>query len=67
MSQTGIVNEITLGRNNVFMMLPEEMFSFIHNIMVVTSPIGVQAPPALAAMIIMLPKIQRSFVTVSNF
>ena len=39
-----------LGKNRVEMTLQEEIFSLIHNIVVVTSPIGVQAPPALAAM-----------------
>ena len=39
----------------------------IHNMVVVTSPIGVQAPPALAAMMMMPAKNKRSSRRSSNF
>ena len=53
---TGIHNAITLGRKILFIIPPEEILSLIHSMMVVTSPMGVQAPPALAAMMMILPK-----------
>jgi hypothetical protein len=40
---------MTLGRNNAFITAIVESCPCIQSIVVVTSPIGVQAPPALAA------------------
>ena len=67
MIQSGKARAATLGKNKDRMTSPEVMLSFIHNIIVVTSPIGVQAPPALAAMTTTLPKIHLSCGLSSNF
>ena len=48
------------GRNTDSMMFSEVTWPPIHSIVVVTSPIGVQAPPALAAMTMMPAKNRRS-------
>ena len=45
--------EIKLGRIVLVMMLAAEIFPETHSMMVVTSPIGDQVPPALAAKITM--------------
>ena len=52
-----------LGNKVICMMFNALTLPAIHSMMVVTSPIGVQAPPALAAMTIMLAKNQRSCLT----
>ena len=46
--KVGINALTTEGRLNNIINLPEVTFPAIHNIVVVTSPIGVQAPPAFA-------------------
>ena len=51
---TGKTKEMIEGRNKFCIKPTEETFLPIHNMVVVTSPIGDQAPPALAAMIIKL-------------
>src|SRR6478735_3351069 len=48
-----------LGKNNVTMILPVEICPPIQSMVVVTSPIGVQAPPALAAITIIPAKNKR--------
>ena len=42
------------------MSLADETLPFIQSMIVVTSPMGDQAPPLLAAITMILPKIQRS-------
>src|SRR5438105_14074465 len=44
--------QITLGRNITFIILSVEICPPIHSMVVVTSPMGVHAPPALAAITI---------------
>src|SRR5882724_3628254 len=48
-----------LGNNSVFMMLIVVICFPIHSIVVVTSPMGVHAPPAFAAITIMPAKNKR--------
>src|SRR5215208_1078102 len=48
-----------LGTNRIVMILAVEIWPPIHNIVVVTSPIGVHAPPAFAAITIMPAKKSR--------
>ena len=49
------------------MMAPVLIWPPIHNIVVVTSPIGVQAPPALAAMMTIPAKNLRCSASLINF
>ena len=51
---TGKTNEMTEGRNKFCIKPTEETFLPIQSMVVVTSPIGDHAPPALAAIIIKL-------------
>ena len=51
---TGKTKEIMEGRNRFCIKPTEETFLPIQSIVVVTSPMGDHAPPALAAMIIKL-------------
>ena len=51
--------QITLGRNIVFIIPRLEIWPPIHSMVVVTSPIGVQAPPAFAATTIIPAKKRR--------
>ena len=52
---SGTSNEIALGSSVAVMMLTVETLPPIHNMMVVTSPMGDHAPPALAATMTMPP------------
>ncbi len=63
---SGMTIDTTLGRKQRVMTAPVEIFPAIQSMMVVTSPIGDHAPPALAARMIMPPKNQRSFWSVIN-
>ena len=49
------------GKNSFVINADVVTFSFIHSIIVVTSPVGVQAPPLFAAIIIIPANIQRSW------
>ncbi len=49
--------QITLGTNRTLIMFTVDIWPPIHNIVVVTSPMGVHAPPALAAITIMPAKV----------
>src|SRR5687768_18225719 len=51
--------QITLGMNITFIMLSVEICPPIHSMVVVTSPIGVHAPPAFAAITIIPAKNRR--------
>ncbi len=51
--------QITLGMNITFIMLSVEICPPIHSMVVVTSPMGVHAPPALAAITIIPAKNNR--------
>ena len=51
--------QITLGINITFIMLRVEICPPIHSMVVVTSPMGVHAPPAFAAITIMPAKNNR--------
>ena len=64
---TGTRQDTRLGKNRLFMMWAEVILLPIHSMIVVTSPMGVQAPPALAAMTIMLPNTHLSFCESSSF
>ena len=55
------------GMNTAFMMAKVVICPPIHNMVVVTSPIGVQAPPALAAITMMPAKNKRSSRLSSSF
>ena len=46
---SGTIIQARLGKINLIIIFPVVICPPIHNIVVVTSPIGVQAPPALAA------------------
>src|SRR5688572_4809689 len=56
-----------LGSISVLIILTAEICPPIHNIVVVTSPMGDQAPPALAAMTIMPAKNKRMFLFGTSF
>ena len=58
---SGTTIDTKLGISSVVISCPVLTLSPIHSIMVVTSPIGENAPPLLAAITITLEKIQRSF------
>ena len=58
---SGTNRQIKLGRKVMMMMLPADTSPAIHSMMVVTSPMGDHAPPALAATITILAKNQRSW------
>lgn len=60
---SGTSIEISDGRKSSVMSAVVVTFSFIQSIMVVTSPVGVHAPPLLAARITMPQNIHRSFLT----
>ena len=63
---TGITIATILGMTRLTISPTDETFSSIHNMMVVTSPIGEKAPPALAAITIRPANIQRSFWSLSS-
>ncbi|MNL86701.1 hypothetical protein D3C87_2155160 [compost metagenome] len=48
-TSSGTSRHTRLGRNRLLMMPPVVIWLPIHSMVVVTSPIGDQAPPALAA------------------
>ena len=56
----GIARQTRLGRKIPFMIFSVVIWPPIHSIVVVTSPIGVQAPPALAAITMIPAKNRRS-------
>src|SRR5690554_4958514 len=64
---SGIKIQIKLGINNSATMFFAVICPPIHNMVVVTSPIGDHAPPALAAMITIPAKSQRSFLSPISF
>ena len=67
MTKSGINKLTILGKNTVFMILIAVICPPIHSIVVVTSPIGVQAPPALAAITIKPANNILSSFSASNF
>ena len=58
--RTGTIIDTRLGKIRCGIVEDEEMFPLTQSMMVVTSPIGDQAPPLFAAMIITLPNTHRS-------
>ena len=63
----GINRDIKLGKKMDFIIFPLDMLSLTQSMIVVTSPIGVQAPPALAAIMTMLQNSHLSLGNVINF
>ncbi len=59
--------ETRLGMNACNITAPVETFPATHSMMVVTSPMGLQAPPEFAARMTMPPKNQRSCLSGINF
>ena len=57
----------TEGKNSIFMMFKAVTCPPIHSMVVVTSPMGDQAPPALAEITMMPAKNKRSSRSLSNF
>src|SRR5690554_6814609 len=64
---SGIKIQIKLGINNSATIFFAVICPPIHNMVVVTSPIGDHAPPALAAIITIPEKNQRSFLSPISF
>lgn len=64
---SGISKLSSDGRNTAFMMLTGVIWPPIQSIVVVTSPITVQAPPALAAITMMDANSRRSFLLPISF
>ena len=60
MINTGTNADTRLGKKRCGIVAEVEIFPLTHSMIVVTSPMGDQAPPLLAAITMMLPKIQRS-------
>ena len=64
---SGIIRQTKLGNINFVITSYVVIWSPIHNIVVVTSPMGDHAPPAFAAMIIIPRKNHLSFWSAINF
>src|SRR5690606_118019 len=58
-TSTGTRRQTRLGKNNDVMMARVDTCPPIHSMVVVTSPMGVHAPPALAAIIIIPANVRR--------
>src|SRR5688572_25563849 len=56
-----------LGSSNVLIIFPADIWPPIHSMVVVTSPMGDHAPPALAAMTIIPAKNKRMSLLGTNF
>jgi len=62
----GMITDTRHGRKRAAIRFPAVTLPRIHSMMVVTSPMGDQAPPLFAAMTITLAKIHRSFLLAIN-